>query len=62
MSLLMNMGRSYEADRSPSAMVNVDAVMLAVTLLFDRDLGLRAPGVPARDRRFVNYVSACRSR
>ena len=27
--------------------------MLAVTLLVDRDLGLGAPGVPARGRRFV---------
>jgi hypothetical protein len=27
--------------------------MLAVTLLFDRDLGPGAPGVPARGRRFV---------
>jgi hypothetical protein len=30
-----------------------DAVMLAVTLLLDRDLGLGAPDVPARGRRFV---------
>lgn len=27
--------------------------MLAVTLLLDRGLGLGAPGVPARGRRFV---------